>query len=517
MAVARLVSAVHRLPLPSRPSAFRVPQTVAAVDLGSNSFHMIVARVLNGQLHVLDRLQEMVRLAAGLDEQNRLDKAARERALECLSRFGERLRSMPPGAVRAVGTNTLRRARNGAKFRGQAARALGHPIEIISGQEEARLIYQGVARNLPDNDEQRLVIDIGGGSTEIIIGRRLEALLTESLYIGCVGSSLRHFPQGRITSKAWRRAETAAHLEFRPVEAQFRARGWQSAYGSSGTVRAVSAVLQARRWSEGGITLELLYRLRAALLTAGYVKQLKWLDVVGVERAMVLPGGVAVLIAAFEALKIERLEVSDGALREGLLYDLLGRIRHEDVRARTITGLSARYQVDRAQAERVMQTARHCFSQVAEAWKLGEEEAQALEWAARLHEVGLAIAHSKYHRHGAYLTQHSDMPGFSLEEQRLLATLVRVHRRRFPEEIFDGMPKRQARKARRLAMLLRLAVLLHRGRAETELPGLRVEAGRRSLRLHFPRGWLTRHPLTREDLAQESDFLKAAGMRLRFS
>ncbi|MEK7313976.1 MAG: Ppx/GppA phosphatase family protein, partial [Deltaproteobacteria bacterium] len=409
--------------------------------------------VLNGQLHVLDRLQEMVRLAAGLDADNRLDKPSRARALECLSRFGERLRGMPAGTVRAVGTNTLRQARNAGKFLAAAEQALGHPIEIISGQEEARLIYQGVARNLPDDDRQRLVFDIGGGSTEIVVGRRQEPVRMESLYVGCVGLSRAHFPKGRLTAKAMRRAETAAHLEFQPVEAQFRALGWQSAYGSSGTVRAIGAVVQARRWGEGDITLDALYRLRDLLLAAGQVRQLKSLGM-SEERAAVLPGGLAILIAAFEALKIERLEVADGALREGLLYDLLGRIRHEDVRARTIAGLCARYQVDRAQAERVARTAQHCLALTAETWGLDEEAGRALDWAARLHEVGLAIAHSKYHRHGAYLVQHSDMPGFSWQEQRLLAALVRGHRRRFPEEVFGEFPKGPARTARRLAVLL---------------------------------------------------------------
>lgn len=515
MALARLVSAV-RASADAPVFSARVPQTVAAVDLGSNSFHMLVARVLNGQLHVLDRLQDMVRLAAGLDEQNRLDKGSRERALACLARFGERLRAMPEGSVRAVGTNTLRRARNAGKFLVAAERALGHRIEIISGQEEARLIYQGVARHLPDDERQRLVLDVGGGSTEIVVGRRFEPVKMESLYVGCVGLSRAYFPKGRITPKALRHAETAAHLEFQPVEASFRALGWQAAYGSSGTVRAIGAALAVRRGAEDGVTLDALYRLREMLLAAGHVRELTSLGV-SEERAAVLPGGLAILIAAFEALKIDRLAVSDGALREGLLYDLLGRIRHEDVRARTITGLSARYHVDRTQAERVALTARAAFAQVAEAWDFGQEEAQALEWAARLHEIGLAIAHSKYHRHGAYLAQHSDLPGFSWQEQRLLAVLIRTHRRRFPEEVFDELPRRSARRARRLAMLLRLSVLLHRGRVAQEPPAFTLAAGKRSLRLRFPRGWLGQHPLTREDLAQEAQFLRAAGLRLKYS
>lgn len=515
MPLARLVSAVRAVP-ESPLFSPRASQMVAAVDLGSNSFHMIVARLLNGQLHVLDRLQEMVRLAGGLDEHNRLDKESRARALECLGRFGERLRGMPAGSVRAVGTNTLRRARNAAKFLAAAERALGHPIEIISGREEARLIYQGVAHHLPDDERQRLVLDIGGGSTEIVIGRRFEPVQMESLYVGCVGLSRTFFPGGRITPKAMHRAETAAQLEFQPVEAQFRALGWQSAYGSSGTVRAIGAALAARQQGEDGITLDALQRLRETLIAAGHVRALKALGV-SEERAAVLPGGLAILMAAFEALKLERLAVSEGALREGLLHDLLGRIRHEDVRAGTIASLTARYHVDRDQAARVARTARELFAQAAKAWDVGEEEGQALEWAARLHEIGLGIAHSKYHRHGAYLVQNSDLPGFSWQEQRLLAVLIRAHRRRFPDGVFDELPRKAAKTARRLAMLLRLAVLLHRGRVEQELPAFTLKAGKRSLRLRFPRGWLAHHPLTDEDLAQEAAFLDAAGLRLKYT
>ena len=516
MPLAKLVSIVHRLPSPGSPFAARSPQTVAAVDLGSNSFHMIVARVLNGQLHVLDRLQEMVRLAAGLDEQNHLDKASRERARSGACRVSASGCAACRRAPCARSAPTPCGARATPEISGRRRARLGHPIEIISGQEEARLIYQGVARHLADDDRQRLVLDIGGGSTEAIVGRRLEPLQMESLHIGCVGLSHRYFPRGEIASRAMRRAETAARLEFQPVAAQFRALGWQTAYGASGTVRAIGAMLQARRWGKGDITLDALYRLREVLLGVGHVQHLKSLGV-GEDRAAVLPGGLAILIAAFEALAIERLEVSDGALREGLLYDLFGRMRHQDVRARTIAGLSARYHVDRGQAERVTRTAHQCLGQVAAAWGLGEDAAQTLEWAARLHEIGLAIAHSRYHRHGAYLTRHSDLPGFSWQEQRLSAVLIRGHRRRFPEATFEKLPKKEARAARRLCLLLRLAVLLHRGRVEQELPAFRLEAGKRRLRLHFPRGWLAKHPLTREDLEQEAEYLRAAGWRLRFT
>jgi exopolyphosphatase/guanosine-5'-triphosphate,3'-diphosphate pyrophosphatase len=492
------------------------PRTVAAVDLGSNSFHMIVARPMNGQLHVLDRLQEMVRLAAGLDEHGNLDKVSRERALECLARFGERLRGMSLGSVRAVGTNTLRRARNAPKFIQAAERALGHPIEIISGQEEARLIYHGVAHDLPESDARRLVIDIGGGSTEFIIGKQLDPLLAESLHIGCVGMSLRYFEDGRITTKAWKRAETAAHLELQPIESAFRERGWDAAFGASGTIRTIGAVLRGQGWTHGEITLVALQQLREAMLAAGDVGKLEF-DGLSPERVPVFPGGVAILTAAFAALGIERMDVCDGALREGLLYDLVGRIRQADARERSVAALCERSQVDAAQATRVERTAQQCFDQLARAWQLDESHAKMLAFAARVHEIGLAIAHTKYHRHGAYLVEHSDLPGFSWQEQRLLAVLVRGHRRRFPLEVFEPLPDGERRIAKRLTVLLRLAVLLHRGRAQTELPRFTLSARKKQLTLRFPRGWLTRNPLTLADLTREAEQLKVARFELAFS
>lgn len=490
-------------------------QSVAAIDIGSNSFHMIVARAMNGDVHVLDRLQEMVRLAGGLDGLGYLDRDSRTRALECLSRFGERLRGMPRGAVRAVGTDTLRRARNGKKFLAMAERALGHPIEIISGQEEARLIYQGVAQGLTDDGKSRLIIDIGGGSTEFIIGQRLEPQLAESLHMGCVGFSLRHFKKGKITSRAWRRALTAAHLELKPIETAFRKKGWQTVYGASGTIRTVSSVLRSQGWTDGEITLNALYKLRDAMLDVERATQLRF-GGLSAERAPTFPGGVAILTAIFESLEIERMDVSSGALREGLLYDLIGRIRHTDARDRTIAALTARYHLDAAQAERVQRTAGLWFLQVARAWELDDTHGQALSWAARLHEAGLTIAHTKYHRHGAYLVANSDLPGFSREEQSLLAALIRSHRRRFPLEVFDELPKRERRTARRLAVVLRLSVLLHRGRTDSEMPAVKLTAAGRSLTLRFPRGWLSKNPLTNADLEREAEYLESAKYRLVF-
>lgn len=491
------------------------PTTVAAADLGSNSFHMIVARMLNGQVHVLDRLQETVRLAGGLDQHNRLDGAAQRRALACLERFGQRLQGVAAGSVRVVGTNTLRRARNARKFLAAAERALGHRIEVISGQEEARLIYQGVVRNLPDDGGRRLVVDIGGGSTEFIVGDGYEPTRMESLHMGCVGMSLKYFPRGVINARALQRAQTAAHLELQPIATAFRRMGWNAALGASGTVRAIAGVVQANASGAPFITLPALHKLRETLLSAGRVEHLE-LPGLNQERAPIFAGGFTILLAAFEALQIERMDVAEGALREGLLYDLVGRLGQQDVRARTIAALSERYQIDTAQAQRVEGTVRYCAQQVRAAWSLDADDVTALGRAARLHEIGLAIAHTKYHKHGAYIVEHSELPGFSYEEQRLLAALIRGHRRRFSLQTFEDMPRAQRRIARRLCVLLRLAVLLHRARAELEPPEFRVKAGKRSLALAFPRAWLDGQPLTHADLKREKQYLRAAGMRLEY-
>jgi exopolyphosphatase/guanosine-5'-triphosphate,3'-diphosphate pyrophosphatase len=492
------------------------PEFVAAVDLGSNSFHMIVANIRDGHLHVVDKLREMVRLAGGLDEQRNISGEARQRALDCLARFGQRLGNMPPGSVRAVGTNTLRSARNAAAFLKEAQAALGHPIEIIAGREEARLIYLGVAQSMP-GEGRRLVMDIGGGSTEFIIGEGVETLRRESLHMGCVSMSRAWFADGRIGEADMRRAELAARLELEPIENQYRRIGWGQTLGASGTIRAVRSVVEAAGWSENGIGREALLRLREALIDAGHVDRL---DLPGLkaERAPVFPGGVAVLLGAFKALKIEHMQVSDGALREGLIYDLMGRIRQEDVRARTVEKIAARYRVDQEQAQRVEEFALRLLKAVASAWELkGEEYTNMLSWAARLHEVGLMVSHSNYQKHGAYLMQHSDLAGFSRQEQQVLAALVRGHRRKFPMSVFQDLPEERVTCTMRLAILLRLAVVIHRSRGKVDLPDLTLAVGKKSLALHFAPGWLDEHPLTRADLEQEAGFLKAGKFRLEFA
>ena len=498
-----------------RPSA---PKTVAAVDLGSNSFHMIIARAVEGGLHTLDRMREMVQLARGLDETGYLTPEAQARGIACLQRFGERLRGMPPGSVRAVGTNTLRKAQNAASFLRDAREALGHPIEIIAGREEARLIYLGVSHSSPDHAGNRLVIDIGGGSTEYIIGEGFEPYHRESLTMGCVSYSQRFFRNGELNQANQRAAETAAALELLAIRPRYRAIGWLTAVGSSGTVGAIAEILRANHWSNDGITLQGLHELRRALLAAGRLDHLS-LPGLRPERVAVLPGGLAILLASFESLEIGQLAVSDGALREGLLYDHLGRLLDEDVRDRTIRQLVRRYHVDLAHARRILRTALQLLDQVQDSCRLPQDEHRnMLSWATLLHELGLAIAHSGYHKHGAYLIANSDMPGFSHQEQQFLAAIIRGHRQRFPKRALTMLPEGLEFIAWRLAVILRIAALLHRSRPPEPLPdvAIRFKLDKLAVRLTFPDDWLENHPLIRADLERNVVFFKDAGMKLRF-
>lgn len=493
-----------------------VPDTVASVDLGSNSFHMIVCRVQGNQLVVVDRLREMVRLAAGIDKNNNLADDAQQRALDCLGRFGQRLRDLPHHCVRVVGTNTLRSAHNAVEFIEQAEINLGHPIEIISGVEEARLIYLGVAHSLASDHARRLVMDIGGGSTELIIGEDFTPLTLESLYLGCVSMSQRFFTDGSITARALKQAEIAAQIELEPIVKRFKKVAWQVAIGASGTIRAVNKIVHAAGWADDGITLASLEQLIDALREAGHINNLK-LTGLDAERAPVFPGGVMILYSTFRALGIERMRVADGALREGLIHDLLGRIHHEDIRARSVQALAQRYHVDTEQVARVQDTARQCFAMVSPKWNLdSDEHLQWLEWACMLHEIGLDIAHSQYQKHGAYVIEHADLPGFSRQEQKLLAVLVNAHRRKFSGKDFKSLPGHWRKTAPRLAILLRLAVLLNRSRSMQTMPELKLNVSNKQIRLQFAEGWLDSHALTQADLEQDAVFLQAAGYKFDF-
>jgi exopolyphosphatase/guanosine-5'-triphosphate,3'-diphosphate pyrophosphatase len=494
----------------------KLPDTVAAVDLGSNSFHLIVGRMIDSRIHVLDRLKEMVRLGGGLNAEGNLTEVACQRALDCLHRFGERIAKMPLDSVRVVGTNTLRRARNAKTFLLEARAALGHPIEIISGIEEARLIYLGVMHNVADGGGRRLVVDIGGGSTELIIGERFEPRYMDSLYMGCVGMTQAWFAGSELNEDTWRRAIIAAQLELGPIAHFYRRVGWNASIGASGTILAVAKVGREMGLSQDGITLNAVHGIRKAMFKAGKIEKLT-LPGLSKDRAPVFPGGVVILEAIMEGLKIDYMTVSEGALREGLIYDLLGRIHHEDVRVRTVEALVKRFQIDTEHTKRVETTALFLFKRVSEAWRLSYKYVDTLVWAAQLHEIGLAIAHTQYHKHGAYLIENADLHGFSRQEQQVLAALVRSHRRKFPWATFNQIPDDQRYAIMRLSILLRLSVLLHRTRASRDDVAIQaVYARNSSLEVVFPEGMLDRYPLIKADLENERNYLKAGDFELTF-
>ena len=485
----------------------------AALDLGSNSFHMIVGRLEKGQLHIVDRLRERVRLASGLGADGNITEEARERALACLNRFGQRVKGMPRERVRVVGTNTLRKAKNARSFLREAQSALGYPIEIISGREEARLIYLGMAQSTPDDGGRRLVVDIGGGSTEVMLGEGFDIVEADSLYMGCVSFSERFFGDGALTAKGFRDAGLAAELELQSIAQPYRKLGWARSIGCSGTVHAIHRIVVANGWSDAGITQKSLKKVRKALIAAGHLDTLE-LAGLDPDRKPVITGGVAILEAIFLDLRIEQMTPSPGALREGVLYDLVGRITQEDVRDRTIRWFMEHYKVDAEQAQRVEETALNLLHHAGPSWEMDEAWAERLlSWAARLHEIGLAISHTGYHKHSGYLVENTHMAGFSRDEQTMVAALVTNQRRKLHRELLDTIDPTRIDDVLELCVLFRLAVKLNRGRDATRPPFV-LKVKRERLKLHFPEGWLEQHPLTAAALEEESRYLQGAGFEL---
>lgn len=488
---------------------------IAAIDLGSNSFHMVLAKPEQSEIRLLDRLGEKVQLAAGLNAQRHLSEESIQRGLDCLRRFAQLISGLPQGAVRIVGTNALREAHNRAEFIRRAQEILGHPVEVISGREEARLIYLGVSHSLPAAEGKRLVVDIGGGSTEFIIGESFEPQLRESLQMGSVSFTGRFFPDGKITPARYAQAYTAARLELMNIEKGLQRLGWQEAVGSSGTIRTVGQVIQNGGYSNNGeITADGLVWLKRKVLKQSEVDKLD-LDGIKPDRRAIFPAGLAIIEAIFDALQLRRMIYSEGALREGVLYDMLGRYHHEDVRERTLSSLMERYHVDLEQAARVEAKALSALDQVAEPWGLQDESyRELLSWAARVHEIGLDIAHYHYHKHGAYLIEHSDLAGFSRQDQQVLALLVRSHRRNIPKEKFSEFSADDGDKLVRLCILLRVAILFHHIRGTQEMPKVQFKTEERSLELIFPEGWLSANPLTQADFEQEAEWLTRVGYRI---
>ncbi|WP_124950597.1 exopolyphosphatase [Sulfuriferula thiophila] len=482
--------------------------TLAAVDLGSNSFKLQVARVVDDQIYPLDTLKEPVRLTAGIGDDKKLDRASQERGLACLNRFSERLRGLPQGAVRCVGTSALRVAENSAEFLQQAEAILGYPIEIIAGREEARLVYIGVAHSLPAAEHPRLIIDIGGGSTECVIGEGMTPQLMESLHLGCVSFTQRFFADGQINKTNLAQAILVARAEAQTIATSYAGK-WQEAVGSSGTARVISDVLVLNGWADQGITREGLELLREHMIMIGNQGKL---DLPGMkaDRKPVFAGGVAVMSGIFAEFGIEKMTITDGALREGVLYDLLGRFHHRDMRAATVSQFMRRYHVDHKQARRVADIATQLFKQIEHELSAAHELKPYLLWAAQLHEIGISIAHSGYHKHGAYILAHADMPGFSQKDQARIALLVRTQRGGLDKL---GDTTQIPATLQPMVFILRLAVLFCRSRSPIDLGQFTLSFGPNAAQLQLSEDWLAANPLTTTALSDESRAWKQVGYK----
>lgn len=490
--------------------------TYAAVDLGSNSFHLLVARREHGELRVLDRIKDMVRLGGGLDAEGRLEPAVQDRAFASLARFGQRLRGIPQDNLRAVGTQTFRRMRNANAFLMVAETALGCSIDIIAGREEARLIYLGVSQGVAGHEDRRLVIDIGGGSTELVIGEGLQPQEMESLQYGCVSLTRRFFADGKLSRKRWNRALSSVLADLQELRLRYLGLGWDTAIGSSGTIKAVEEICRRQGWTERDIGADALIMLRDKLLQFGTIDAVR-LPGLSQRRHPVLAGGLVMLQACFEALEIDRLKVSPYALREGVLADMLGRLEQRDPRDTTVEAFMSRYGVDPAQVERVKQTALTACDKMTDGLFLRPVHRQLLGWAADLHETGLGISHSQYQLHSGYLVENSDMAGFTRQEQLFLAALVRHHRRAIPRSFTDKLPTRLHEPLRMTLLCLRFACILCRSRDDAAIPAFRLSAGDANITANFDSDWVEAHPLTVFDLQQEARELKAIGVQFRIS
>jgi exopolyphosphatase/guanosine-5'-triphosphate,3'-diphosphate pyrophosphatase len=481
---------------------------LAAVDLGSNSFHLMIARIEHGEIRPTQALSEKVQLAAGLSG-NMLQADAMDRGLDCLSRFAQLLQSVEPERIRVVGTSALRRARNRREFTEAARRILGSPVEVIYGREEARLVYLGVAHTLADDSQSRLVVDIGGGSTEFAIGERFEPRNVESLQLGCVTYSRECFDDGVLSKRNYNHAYKRACVEVSHIRKTFRSKHWVEAIGSSGTLQAIEGIIRTQGW-DSAITRRGLQRMRKALLRFKRFEDIE-LEGLNATRRSVIAAGLAITEAVFDVLEIEEMRSSQGALREGVIYDLVGRLRHEDVRERSINALLQRYHADEDTAQLVARRARMLYEATRKPWELAASDGELLAWAAMTHEIGQAISHKHFHRHGAYLLRNSDLPGFAQQEQEDLATLVAGQRGKLRPELFAEVDKSDLPRLQRMTALLRLAALFKYVEQLEQLPDFTIKASAKTLRMLFPPDWLSQHPLTAQELDEQKAVLQTAG------
>ncbi|MFZ7186748.1 exopolyphosphatase [Avibacterium avium] len=493
---------------------------IAAIDLGSNSFHMIIARIINGSIQVLSRLKQKVQLAEGLDENNQLSQEAIQRGVNCLALFAERLQGFPAENVNVVGTFTLRTAVNNEAFLRQAEQVFPYPINIISGQMEAKTIYAGVSHTQPETG-RKFVVDIGGGSTEMIIGEDFHPLIAESRHMGCVSFAKKFFPQGEISAENFQRAEQSAVNKIEDLAFEYRKLGWQSVLGSSGTIKTVYQVIVANLDPNGIITPQRLAQLREKVLQATHFDQLQ-LEGLNEDRADVFVPGLAILSAVFEVFGIEQMRYSDGALREGVMYSLEKNFQVSNIRQRTALALAEQFNLDMAQSERVYQSAQRLAAQYS-AWQnsqLQDEMVDILLWAAHLHEVGIVINHKGLQKHSAYILQNMELPGFDKEQQRLLTTLVRYQLNNIKRTDFAKFSRYAEQDILALVRLLRLAILLNKSRQATvwsEKISLKIDRTLAQWTIQFEPTYLAHNPLVRNDLIAENKLLKELDLGLNFS
>ena len=488
---------------------------LAAIDLGSNSFHLLIAKIEHGELRPVEALAEKVQLGAGL-ENGVLSEDAIERGLDCLTRFAQLLGSVDIQRVRIVGTNALRVAKNRNTFTRRAKRILGTRVDVVYGREEARLVYLGVAHTLADDAQSRLVVDIGGGSTEFIIGERFEPRSLESLQMGCVSYARDCFPEREVSDDNYRKAYDRARIQAFHIRHQYHSRHWEECVGSSGTLQAIEEILSQHGWSEGGITRKGLAKLEKKLLKFEHFDDIRLEGLSAQRRGVIIPG-VAITSALFDVLEIEHMRTSKGALREGVIYDLMGRLSHEDVRERTINALMQRYAVDEDTAETVERRALTFFVASRRDWQLTNDDWELLRWTARAHEIGMAISHKHFNRHSAYLLRNADLPGFSQEEQEQLALLALCQRGKLGPDLFEHVAESDMPRMLYMLTIIRLAACFKYVEKLEQLPDFSILASNASLTIDFPEGWLEAHPLTASELQGEQLVLDKIGLQLSFS
>ncbi len=488
-------------------------QHIAAIDLGSNSFHMVIAQEnQRGNIKIIDQVREMVRLGAGLDSQGNLVEDAQESALACLGRFKQRLVDIPIHRIRAVGTNTLRAAKNSDGFLRLAEQALGHPISVVSGHEEARLVYLGAAFDLAGNGKQRLVIDIGGGSTELIIGRGYRPMKMDSLDMGCVSITRRFFPSNKITEKRIENAEKLVLRELEPVLSEYRQQGWEEVVGTSGTIKAIDQLSRDLGLKQDWVSMQSIEAITSWLIACASIKKLSHISE---QRRPVFIGGFIIFATIFRQFQIARIDISHGALREGVVYDLIDRLHNEDSRFLGVDSLCAQFKPDSRQSARVQHLALMFYAQTCDSWNLDENiHRKLLIWASQLHEIGISIAYNHHHLHGAYVIENSDLDGFSRQNQRVLALLVRNHRQKLDVEQMQWLPNEWPKNVMHLTIILRLAVAFYRGRADADLSHIKIKPGKNSLKLFINKSWANSHPLTIFDLETEKAYLSSAGYKI---